>query len=261
MDGTVLVIAIFLGLIPASIASNKGHNFLVWWFFGAALFIVALPLAIMLKPNTKEVEQNQIQSGEMKKCPYCAELIKSEAVICRYCGKELPTFKSISVELQEIVLERKAIHAEIQPDEIGKWKAGFDKIGWLETIGENTRSALSTSPDGYGTIREPLLCVTYADVKGSRITGLSFNDMDLYDSFAALIATPTRIILVNPKKAVVKFVEYGKITRVENIAQGVSTLFAITSVTGETAKIKVDLKNPEDENIVKIFFERISSTK
>lgn len=37
-----ILIAIPLGLIPAYIAKNKGHSFGLWWFYGWALFIVAI---------------------------------------------------------------------------------------------------------------------------------------------------------------------------------------------------------------------------
>lgn len=38
----VLIVAAGLGLIPANIAKNKGHNFGLWWFYGWMLFIVAI---------------------------------------------------------------------------------------------------------------------------------------------------------------------------------------------------------------------------
>jgi cytochrome c-type biogenesis protein len=51
-----------LGLIPAYIAYQKGRQFIDWWFFGAFLFPIALPYAIMIKSNP---EDNQIGKGQV----------------------------------------------------------------------------------------------------------------------------------------------------------------------------------------------------
>jgi hypothetical protein len=32
----------------------------------------------------------RLARGETRKCPFCAELIKSEAVVCRFCGRDVP---------------------------------------------------------------------------------------------------------------------------------------------------------------------------
>jgi hypothetical protein len=85
----VLLIAMFLGLIPAAIAHGKGRSFAGFWIYGAMLFIVALPHALLIPTNPRILEAQQLSTGTNKKCPSCAEVIKAEARVCRFCSREV----------------------------------------------------------------------------------------------------------------------------------------------------------------------------
>jgi zinc-ribbon domain len=79
---------LLLGLIPAVIARGKGRSFVLWWIYGSAILIIALPHSLLMKTNIAGVERQKLAEG-MKKCPHCAELIKSDAKVCRYCGRDV----------------------------------------------------------------------------------------------------------------------------------------------------------------------------
>jgi len=57
-------------------------------FFAPALF-VTIPIHILIAMNKTKSDNEAINSNDTKKCPYCAELVKKEATVCRYCSKEL----------------------------------------------------------------------------------------------------------------------------------------------------------------------------
>ena len=53
-------------------------------------------ILILLWPKDQKVLDHQaLYSGELKKCPACAELIKTEANKCRFCRTELDKYEKI----------------------------------------------------------------------------------------------------------------------------------------------------------------------
>lgn len=86
----IMIIWFLFGVVSSVVATSKGRSGCGWFALGVLLGPFGFILSLIIPRDQQAVENQAIQSGQLKKCPYCAELIKVEAIVCRYCGKDLP---------------------------------------------------------------------------------------------------------------------------------------------------------------------------
>ena len=86
-----------LAIPVAYAATTKGRSgvgfFLLSFFFSfivGILIVIAVP-RVAPKPAQRSYSGNfkSTSEGELVKCPFCAEWVKSEAKVCKFCGKDI----------------------------------------------------------------------------------------------------------------------------------------------------------------------------
>jgi hypothetical protein len=82
-----LILCILVGVY----ASSKGRSGFGYFILSAFLSpLLGIIIVLILGPKADALEDKAISAGDVRKCPFCAELIKTEALVCKHCGKDVP---------------------------------------------------------------------------------------------------------------------------------------------------------------------------
>jgi hypothetical protein len=100
---------LIMGGVVGIIANSKGRGGCAWFLYGLLIWPIAL-VHILVSPNRKTLQHNstfntESSNSERVKCPHCAELILSDAKVCRYCGREV-SFVQMPVSDKNATLSR-----------------------------------------------------------------------------------------------------------------------------------------------------------
>jgi hypothetical protein len=86
----LLIFWLLFGVAAMLVMQNKGRSGCGGFALGFLLGPFGLMLALVLSSDQAVLEKSSLETGEMRKCPFCAEVIRKEARKCRYCGSDIP---------------------------------------------------------------------------------------------------------------------------------------------------------------------------
>ena len=92
----VLVWLVF-GVVSSIIASNKGNSGCGGFLLGVLLGPIGLIITLLSSGNNNG---NYPSKNYTRRCPYCAELVNHQAIVCKHCGRDIPLINEKKFEYQ-----------------------------------------------------------------------------------------------------------------------------------------------------------------
>ena len=107
------IFALLVGLY----ARKKGRSGIGFFFLSVLLSpLLGLLIALVVDEQRDTVEARQLDYGGLQKFPFCAELIKPEAIVCKHCGRDLPILEDTPTPITASMSEE-----EVEPSDDYNW--------------------------------------------------------------------------------------------------------------------------------------------
>ena len=101
--GAVIAQAVISGGLSAYLAEQKGYSTGAWFFLGFLFGVVGLIACVGLPSANESRDVYNRDESLVKRCPRCAELVRIEASVCRFCQHEFDDRPSVIEGLKSLL--------------------------------------------------------------------------------------------------------------------------------------------------------------
>jgi Na+/H+-dicarboxylate symporter len=86
----IFIIWLIFAVLVGAYASSKGRSGVGFFLIAVLLSpLIGFIIAAIVQPIRANTEAKALETGDVRKCPNCAELVKAEARLCKHCHSEL----------------------------------------------------------------------------------------------------------------------------------------------------------------------------
>ena len=126
MDWLIIILPLWIGCCIGTgvLAKTRGHKPVGFAFLAFVISpLFACIILLVMPSNVRELERMSVAAGSSRKCPFCAETVKAEAIVCRFCGRDIPPNTRFTRE--QIRQDTLAMIRDLEKDKRIAWVPDF----------------------------------------------------------------------------------------------------------------------------------------